>query len=122
VKPYILSMPVTPYCWRLYLFNDREKYAAFAKKHTGHDDERLQTVEGYCITRPQRGEVYVGVFVGAASTLVHELTHAVFWILESVGVPLTGECSEASAYLMGHLYEECTAALNAASKPTKKKR
>jgi hypothetical protein len=49
----------------------------------------------------------IGVFDGNVSTLVHELSHCAFNVLESVGVPvLPGDPNEAFAYLIGELFEQ----------------
>jgi hypothetical protein len=49
----------------------------------------------------------IGVFDGDPSTLVHELGHAAFNILDAAGIPYkAGPQSEAFCYLQGYLFSE----------------
>ena len=111
------TIEVAPYGWRLFLLKDRATFESF-RESRGMAPLIRDTSKcvGFCSTNFEQQEVYVGVFTGEASVLVHELIHACTNILEDVGIPLTGEASEAMAYLMGHLYEHCSIALKAKGK------
>jgi len=55
----------------------------------------------------------IGVFDGQDSTLVHEVGHIAFFILDLVGVPVvSGGTNEAYCYLLGDLYRNVAELLN----------
>lgn len=62
----------------------------------------------WCVsnTDPTVAFFMVGVFDGRNSTLVHELAHCCFFLLEHVGVPVKrGQANESFCYLLDHLYD-----------------
>ena len=57
-------------------------------------------------TEHKDGGVIVGVFDGSRQTLVHELVHAVLFILSWKGMDPQDSSGEAMAYLLDYLYGE----------------
>lgn len=112
-KP-IARIAVAPYDYEVILFDDVRKHLRYVR---ALDPERIEihdiaTAGGACSTLHMQNEIVVGVFTGSFKTLVHELSHAAFRILQACNVPAEADNSEAYAYLIAHLYEECRFALN----------
>lgn len=97
LKPY----PVT---FRLY--TDRERYAK-ARAALAPDDPatELDGNDGECAA--YGGVVVIGVFDGGASSLVHEIVHAVEYIADHVGLQSGFDASEPRAYLAQHIFDLC---------------
>lgn len=54
--------------------------------------------------RPKNKFIIVGVFDGSLKTLVHELAHAVMFVMEFIGTDPRGEGQEAFAYSLDNAY------------------
>ena len=55
---------------------------------------------------PENGEVVIGIFNNSISTIVHEVTHATLFILESRFMNPHDSMGEAMAYIQSHLFDE----------------
>lgn len=70
------------------------------------EDEDEELYAGATRKYEEGSQYLVGVFDGTSSTLVHELAHAAFMILDHVGIPIeTDGNNEAYCYLIGYLME-----------------
>lgn len=117
MKQPVLNIEVTPYKNHLRLYTDEAKYIAAVKEYDPNmDEERVQWCQGQC-TSCQDGALIVGYFNGGLEVLVHELTHAVFYIFERVRTEASAANSEPFCYLLEHLTKEC---LNALKEKTRK--
>jgi len=108
-------MKVQPWNWSLYLFDDRHdhhKFVNMTRSHTPLAWEVMDSCNAICSCNRNNKEVVIGVFGNHLPELVHEVTHAVFRILETVGEPLRYD-SELIPYTIEHLFGECRDALNA---------
>lgn len=109
----ILDLPINPYGMWLHLFNDRQKFCrtvnGLLAKREQMSLASLLECSGFCVSNvaAARGLIWMGVFSEDRADLVHELTHAVDHVVDHVQIPR----GEPVAYLMGHLYRECAAAL-----------
>lgn len=86
------------------------------QKHMGSADTTDGKVSGLCgeLINSESGEVVylIGWFAGGGATLVHELAHVTFFILDRAGVPVEpGGDNEAYAYLLDTLYTEAISTL-----------
>lgn len=111
---HVAVLDVRPFNWQIVLVNQRRHFAPVLK-HLGRgiDEDIIGNAQGLCTRIAERRTIVLGVFVGASSTLVHELTHAVIAILEFCGQPIHYDGSEIASYLMADLFQRCTDALNA---------
>lgn len=63
--------------------------------------------EGGCFGVKLGSKNPTAIWVTDEKHLVHEIIHAVFFLLEDAGMVLSLETSEAYAYLSGYLYKKC---------------
>jgi hypothetical protein len=61
---------------------------------------------GRCVMSGKTNMILIGWFNQRKGTLVHELAHAVFFILETAGVNVNADDSEAYCYLLDYLCKE----------------
>lgn len=107
MKARITKLAVNPYGVSLYFTTSEKLYQKLRGKYTEHRLDLSGAVG--CSSDFQGGAVQlVGVFDGTANTLAHEVGHAVIKILESRGVLINQENSEAFCYLLGYLVGELT--------------
>ena len=89
----------------VYLYRHADEFDAHLK---GHEDFVRKTGDQYgrtvCIAG--RSDITVGWFKGGFETLVHELDHVAFMILETAGIPANETHDEAHAYLLQYLVKE----------------
>jgi hypothetical protein len=67
---------------------------------------------GMVSSNESRGKMVVGVFIPNSGVLVHELSHAVINIFEAVNMTANTHTTEAFAYLLESLYNQCNHYLN----------
>ncbi|QIO03286.1 hypothetical protein HYQ37_gp081 [Salmonella phage pertopsoe] len=72
----------------------------------------LEDTIGMVSSDESRGKMVVGVFISDSGVLVHELSHAVINIFESVNMVANTHTTEAFAYLLESLYNQCNHHLN----------
>ena len=67
-----------------------------------------ENIDGRCVQASSGEEIriWIGVFNGEISTLVHECTHASLFTLEAIGQRLTYE-DELLPYLTSWIFSEC---------------
>jgi len=53
------------------------------------------------------GEQYL-IYASSIPILVHELSHAVIYLFEHVGIPIDPKNDEAFCYMLGHLVDKIT--------------
>lgn len=95
--------------------------AALAYYGVKHRPSTLFGRSQWCVskTTPNVAFFMVGVFDGNYATLVHELAHCTFFVLEHVGVPVKrGAPNESFCYLLDHLYSTFAPHLIAAETET----
>jgi hypothetical protein len=113
-KPFA-RIAVDPYNYDLVVFIDSRKFRDYVNAYRSENkvtQDMLTEAGGLCSALHHRSEMVLGVFNGNSGTLVHELSHVCFRILQSCGVPAEADSSEAFAYLIGHLFLKCREALN----------
>ncbi|AGY47625.1 hypothetical protein Maynard_108 [Salmonella phage Maynard] len=72
----------------------------------------LEDTIGMVSSDESRGKMVVGVFISDSGVLVHELSHAVINIFEAVNMVANTHTTEAFAYLLESLYNQCNHHLN----------
>lgn len=111
---------VVPYKSGLYLFTDREAFAAFIKEHY-NDETDTSTCQGQCVGYTD-GCYAVGYFSGDIQILVHELAHVCFAIFTRIRTTAEQGNDEPFCYLLEYLTKECLAALKEKPSNTAPKR
>lgn len=108
-KPF-REFGVPLYGGRVYIYDSFEKWRQakqYLTKEPGDDTPSL----GKCtFLTSNTGSAIALILVtnGNTGTLVHELAHATFFILDRAGVPVKeGEANEAYCYLLDALFERC---------------
>ncbi len=105
---YIPSFQIPIYSGKLLLCCTRDEWASVAALF--EEDEDSDACKGLAIRyrSEEEGRTYaIGIFDGAVDTFMHELAHAVFFILGDVGVPLEdGGNNECFTYLLGDMVRE----------------
>jgi hypothetical protein len=100
--------PIPVFGGKLMLCCSREEWSALAEAYAGDPD--TEGCHGLTIRyrTKEDGRVYaIGVFDGNIDTFIHELAHAVFFLLGDVGVTLEdGGANEAYTYTAGFLVRE----------------
>jgi len=61
---------------------------------------------GRCVELGKKNLILIGWFNQCKGTLVHEIGHAAFFILETAGVKVSADDSEAYCYLLDYLCKE----------------
>ncbi|MBF0215243.1 MAG: hypothetical protein HQM00_17070 [Magnetococcales bacterium] len=105
LKPH----PIPIYGGDLYVIRDRETYQQCMTHLTGDPTVMDLTPFGgryNQLTDKKTGNriFLCGVFSGDNATLVHELFHIAFCVLDLAGVRVTEDNHEALAYLLGFLF------------------
>lgn len=114
-KPVVHEFPIHPYSARLYFTTCEKLYTKLRGEYTEHRMDLSGAVG--CSSDFQGGAVQlVGVFDGSMNTLAHEIGHMVIKVLESRGVPINGDNSEAFCYLLGHTVGELAPILQGTTK------
>lgn len=90
---------------KLFNFTDKTSESLFLENIIGNGDGRCTQLSN------MKYFIHIGDHIKMAtpigiSILVHELTHCVSFIFESIGMPHTSDSDEAYAYLLGYLVEE----------------
>jgi hypothetical protein len=100
---YVMS----PYKRSVYLVTDR-KTLGQCQQFMGEDIWDASRSGGVTMkmVHPKYGEMFfLGVFDGRLSTLAHECAHAVFMVLERVGIEPTDSHGEAFCYLLEDMFK-----------------
>lgn len=102
--PRVFDVPL--FGGEVVLCRSRDEWA-YAMRHYKVEDD-VSGHAGRCIQLCDKDtnerSYLIGVFNGSVSTLVHELAHAVFFILGVHGVETEqGRTNETFCYLLGHL-------------------
>lgn len=107
-KPFIINGGIFHYEILVGYGCSEKQLLSAAKKHCGGWDVAKEiegTTSGRFIWHDNNYSI-VWVPTESLPSLVHELTHAAMFILDSVGVPITKDNEETFAYLMGHLMHQ----------------
>jgi hypothetical protein len=122
-KP-ILTLPLHPYKWVLFLFDDRDALLKWWNKRHPDDvfSESWLAAHAGCVSRHVPSlELCVGCF-GGPGVLGHELFHATAAVAENINLPFVYSNSEALAYLYEYAFNNCDAALRESWAKRKRKR
>lgn len=101
----MIKLNVHPYPNTVWFTNDAEKYRAKWMLMSGQD--RGIDSGGMCSYTADGRNLLIGVFDGCNSTVVHELSHATFAIMEYIEQPIDFHHSEAYCYLIESMYSQC---------------
>jgi len=99
------------YDLKIWFTQDRKQMNKWLKDQTDDDgnkvgDNRAEYCEGLTATFDGHDKMYIGVFDGKLSTLVHELTHAGIFICATVGIEIELNNQEPYAYIVTYLFEK----------------
>ena len=112
-----VTFPVHVYSGRVLLCLTTKAYTEAHKALDTNDEHELidvATIRGISgrMSELDHKSVYlVGYFDRKPPTLVHELLHTTFQILQHAGVPISAENDEAIAYLLDSLHESALSAM-----------
>ncbi|WPJ72188.1 hypothetical protein DEEACLCL_00171 [Salmonella phage CRW-SP2] len=62
--------------------------------------------------KPYRNQMVIGLFDNNSFTLVHEVSHATINLFHAVSMKVNVQTTEAFAYMLESLYQQCTNHLN----------
>lgn len=105
------SITIPLFNLRVWAFNDRKSFAKACNyiRLDGIKHKADNKAIGRCILpESKHGDIYlyIGVFDKKRSTIVHELTHAVIFMLPEYGFDIKDSGGELACYLNQYLYEE----------------
>lgn len=103
-----MDIITTPYPVSLKVFSDIGEFKEAYKELNNKDVDILG-----CLGMFSRNDcdLIIGVFNNDVVTLVHELSHAVMYIFDTVGIPLSSDNSETYCYYMDSLLKQAKAIL-----------
>jgi hypothetical protein len=92
---------------RVYVYTNKEKHKA-ALAYLGESSITPAVGVAQAFQNKVDGShiIVVGWFDGVVSTLIHEVSHATFYVLDSAGVLLTADNHETFCYLQEYLFNK----------------
>ncbi len=83
-----------------------DDFKYLCKQYHDFDYDREVLTNGECFMNHSNNELVIGIFNNSISTIVHEVTHATLFILESRFMNPFDSNGEAMAYIQSHLFDE----------------
>lgn len=113
MKKVLVKLDCHPYFTNVWFTNSRILYAKQVSK-IRPDPAALDVEDLLGVVSPNdsRSQMVIGFFDCDSAVLVHELSHAVINIFHAVGMDVNTHTTEAFAYLLESLYQQCTNHLN----------
>lgn len=103
----MIKLKCKPYSAEVYFTDSLAEFNHKVKRQfNGALRDTFEGTRGCTAHSGDRKVSIVGVFDGTRGTLVHELAHATFNIMDYIGQPVDAEHSEAFCYLQTDLYEQ----------------
>lgn len=97
-KQQSFTLKAHPYNHTIKFHITRESYSRLTKDKEVHEDDSIQG-----LTYSKDGIIHIGIFEHDVDVLVHEITHAVIYLFDTIGMDINMQTQEAMAYLMGSL-------------------
>lgn len=111
MKKVLVKLNCSPYNVDIWFTNSHKLYQQRVIKIRG-DDGVPEDCSGVVSSTESRGRMVIGIFGCDSSILVHELSHSVINLFHHVGMPINIDTTEAFAYMIESLYQQCTNYLN----------
>lgn len=101
----MIRLKCDPYPNEIWFTDDRKAYEDKCHARLGGGDWSGHGA-GVTSYSHNRRRMVIGIFDGRLRTVVHELGHATFNVLDFIGQPVDAEHSEAYCYLQDHLFNQ----------------
>ena len=113
MKKVLVKLDCQPYFPDVWFTNSRVLFSQQVSKirEEGIPQDFGDTI-GMVSSNESRSKMVVGVFISDSGVLVHELSHAVINIFEAINMVANTHTTEAFAYLLESLYNQCNNHLN----------
>ena len=84
----------------------QEDFKYLCEKYQDYEYTITSWANGYTLMNSENGEVVIGIFNNSLSTVVHEITHLVLFLLELRHINPNESNGETMAYIQAWLFDE----------------
>lgn len=90
----------------------QKDFIYLCEKYQDYTFERELSSNGECLMNQENREVTIGIFNNDLGTVVHEITHATLFVLDTAGINPFDSNGELMAYIQQHLFYEIQKRMN----------
>ncbi len=115
MRKVLVKLDTHPYGVDIWFTNSELLHAKQVSKI--RKEPPIKECAGLVSSNDSRSQMVIGIFVPSSAVLVHEISHAVINVFDCIGMDINTWTTEAFAYLIESLYQQCTNHLNEWSAP-----